>query len=171
MTRGVRQSRESATVVADDEPHAIAQEFQADACARATGMAHDVVDRVFEYQINMPADIGSEADILAGSSRLEPVLDVGAREHIGSETPHSLDKVAALVTMWMNRPDNLRDRVHQPSRYFRNPLQGFGHGCATAIHAPSRDLAQQSDLREARSDIVVEICGDACSYPLQLQRA
>src|SRR5262249_35693684 len=171
MTRGVRRSGESAAVVADDEPHTIAQEFQADACVHATGMAHDVVDRLFEYQVNMTADIGSEADIFARSRRLEPVLDVGAGEHVGREAAHSLDQVAAFVAMWMNRPYNLGDRVHQPARYFRNPLQGFGYRCATSVHSPPCDLAQQGDLGETRSDIVMEICGDACSYPLQLQRA
>src|SRR5262245_46182090 len=105
-------------------------------------MAHDVVDGLFEDQIDVASHVRPEPQILLKSLRLKAELNVATAENLARETSHAPGEVAQAVALRIDRPDDVAHRGHRLARYRGDG----GEGAAVQLTLPAQSLP--SDLTE-----------------------
>ena len=74
-------------------------------------MASYIIDRFFEYEKDLAAQIRTKPDVTAGIKGLESKLDVAAGKDIAGEMAHSLGQIAQVVTVWIYGPHDVAHRI------------------------------------------------------------
>src|SRR5262249_35449278 len=138
----------------------------------ATGMLDDIVYGFLENQEDFAAQVGAEGDVVAGGRGIETERNAAGGEDVDGDTAQALDEIAKVGPLGVDCPDDVAHRVHQFVGYGDYAVQRLDTAVAVAgLDTPLGHLAEDRNLGQARSDIVVEVRGYAGSHALELSQS
>src|SRR5947209_1751217 len=93
------------------------------------------------------------------------------RKDVARKASHPLKKIAQMILLRVDRPDDVAhclDQLVRDGGYLR---QWLCEASIVAVHLLLCDFAEDDYLREARAYVVVQVCGYARAHALQLAQA
>ncbi len=129
------------------------------------GVAGDISHRLSEEQEQVPAQVRRKLDVLHFGVRRSDELNAPALglEHGQGSFPHAADQVGETVASWVDGPDDIAQGGPQTARTRCRIFERFGS--ALRRLSPGH-FAENGDLGQTRSEVVVEIGGQPGANPL-----
>src|SRR5262245_2247608 len=146
------------------EQEAVLRDVEFDLRLRAARVPCGVVNGLFEDQVKLPPQIGIEPEFQPAGGRAEAKLDLARGEDVAGESTHALRQIANSVAPRIDRPDDVAHRIHQVARSVGDLRERFAYAVLFTAESLARDFAEDSDLREARPYVVMQILRDAQPY-------
>jgi len=137
----------SATVLWNHQPKRMMFNAQLYVRPGAGRVAHSIVDAFLEDQKDLPSEFRPKTQTPAVVGSLKGELNIAGHEHLTGKLSHAPDQIVEAVFLRVDSPDDIAHGVHQFSRDGSDAREVF-----LSFSAPS-DLAQDSDLGEARTDV------------------
>src|SRR6266536_767838 len=137
---------------------------------RTGRVSHDVVNTLLEDQKNLAAHIGAKIQIALGVGRFKLKVNIARSQYIARKTSHSLGQVGQMIFMRIDGPNDITHRAHQLRRTRGDLGERLVSGGSLPTDTLANYFAEDGTLRQTRSDVVVQISGDAGAHALQLQQ-
>src|SRR6516164_150907 len=132
-------------------------------------MANNIVDSFLENQEDLTALIGSHLLVQVAVESMKLELDITGAQHIAGKTPHALREISYVVSSRIYRPNDIAHGVHELTRQVRDSHQWLRHHVAILSHLPPHNFAENGNLREIGSDVIMQIRGNPRPHSLQFQ--
>src|SRR5437870_4177373 len=131
---------------------------------RTGRVSHYVVDSLFKDQKDLAAHIGAEIQIALGVGRFKLKVDIARRQYVARKTSHSLRQVGQVILMRIDGPHDITHCTHQLRRTVGDLGERLVDGRRFLTDILADYLAEDGDLRQTRSDVVVQISSDAGAH-------
>src|SRR5215471_15475374 len=132
----------------------------------ATSVFDHVVEAFLENQEYLAAQVGAEPWVEFGIRRAKLKLDVARGERVGRETPHPVDQIAQMISLRIYGPDNVAHRTDHFVRSIGDHPERL-RNLRRVAYSLAHHFTEQVNLRQARTNVVMQICGDAPAYLLE----
>src|SRR5439155_2943705 len=118
---------------------------------------------LFEDQEDFAARVSSQRNLGRIAGRLKFKVDSFRQQQVAGKSAHTLNQILQVIFLRIDGPNDVTHRFNEFVRNTGDGLERLGRS-AVSFHALLGHFAQNCDLRQRGSNVVVKIGGDAGAH-------